>query len=112
VVLVTTSGGNGSTEAFGRILIEHSSISILNGEYQDFPELDGGLVAASENYVLICAVCNGTVAGVRLVIHEREISRASVLRSQDDTPEGPVIPPAAHEPRPPARHWRSSHRRR
>jgi hypothetical protein len=74
---VTTSDGIGSTEAFGRIVIEYSSISILNGEYQDLPELDGGLVAASENYVLIGAECNGTVAGVRLVIHEGE-------------PEGPV----------------------
>lgn len=74
---MTVSDGGGSSEAFGRILIEYSSISILNGEYKDFPELDGGLVAATENYVLIGAVCIGTAAGVRLVIHERE-------------PDGPV----------------------
>lgn len=65
-------GDDQPSEAYGRIRIESSSISILNGEYEDFPELDGGLVAAAENYVLIGAVSNGTMAGVRLAIHGRE----------------------------------------
>jgi hypothetical protein len=70
------------TEAYGRIRIDHSQISILNGEYVDWPELDDGLVAATENYVAIGAVSNGTMAAVRLVIHDREPAADQI---DDDT---------------------------
>lgn len=66
------------TQAYGKIRIEGSQISILNGKYVDWPELDDGLVAAIENYVAIGAVSNGTKAGLHLVIHDREPAASSV----------------------------------
>jgi hypothetical protein len=79
---VTAIGNDRPSEAYGKIRIESSSISILNGEYEDFPELDSELAAATDNYVLIGAVSNGTMAGVRLAIHDREPSADQI---DDDT---------------------------